>query len=168
MALGASRHTIGANACQGLFHISTRFCLHRHHDLIGGSQDHVWCERDQIHRLFANPVHISRTPAEINTQVTTYGPPRLLHPLQECCETRLTLGVLSGEVQKHADAPHLVALLRACGQWPCRGCAAEHLDELPAPHSITSSARASSVGGTSMPSAVAVIRLITRSYLVGC
>src|SRR6516165_11875586 len=34
-------------------------------------------------------------------------------------------------------------------------------------HSITSSARASSVGGTSMPSALAVLRWITSSYLVG-
>ena len=36
-----------------------------------------------------------------------------------------------------------------------------------APYSITSSARASSVGGTSRPSALAVLRLITSSYLVG-
>src|SRR5678816_2241504 len=34
-------------------------------------------------------------------------------------------------------------------------------------HSITSSARASSVGGTSRPSALAVLRLITSWYLVG-
>src|SRR5512132_597017 len=34
-------------------------------------------------------------------------------------------------------------------------------------HSITSSARASSVGGTSRPSAFAAFRLITSSYLVG-
>src|SRR5262249_5672658 len=34
-------------------------------------------------------------------------------------------------------------------------------------HSITSSARASNVGGTSMPIALAVLRLITSSYLVG-
>src|SRR5262245_659251 len=40
--------------------------------------------------------------------------------------------------------------------------------ELPPPHhSITSSARASSVGGTSRPSALAVLRLIASSYLVG-
>src|SRR5215813_13091409 len=39
-------------------------------------------------------------------------------------------------------------------------------DEL-ALHSITSSARASSVGGTCRPSAFAVFRLITSSYLVG-
>jgi hypothetical protein len=35
-------------------------------------------------------------------------------------------------------------------------------------HSITSSARASSVGGTSRSSAFAVVRLMTRSNLVGC
>ena len=35
-------------------------------------------------------------------------------------------------------------------------------------HSITSSARASSVGGISSPSASAVVRLMTRSNLVGC
>src|SRR6516165_9594094 len=34
-------------------------------------------------------------------------------------------------------------------------------------HSITSSARASTVVGTSRPSALAVLRLITSSYLVG-
>ena len=35
------------------------------------------------------------------------------------------------------------------------------------PYSITSSARVSSVGGTVRPSALAVLRLITSSYLVG-
>ena len=35
-------------------------------------------------------------------------------------------------------------------------------------HSITSSARASSVGGTVRPSALAVLRLITSSNVVGC
>ena len=37
----------------------------------------------------------------------------------------------------------------------------------PRGYSITSSARASKVGGTSRPSAFAVLRLITSSYLVG-
>src|SRR5262249_627611 len=35
------------------------------------------------------------------------------------------------------------------------------------PHSITSSARASKVGGTVRPSAFAVLRLSTKSYLIG-
>jgi hypothetical protein len=36
------------------------------------------------------------------------------------------------------------------------------------PHSITSSARASTLGETVRPSALAVLRLITNPYLVGC
>src|SRR5215813_2158837 len=47
--------------------------------------------------------------------------------------------------------------------------AAEQRDELAAfDHSITSSARASSVGGTSRPRALAVLRLTCSSNLVGC
>ena len=41
-------------------------------------------------------------------------------------------------------------------------------DELAPLHSITSSARASSVGGTSSPSAFAVLRLMTSSNVLGC
>src|SRR5215831_475122 len=45
---------------------------------------------------------------------------------------------------------------------------AEQRDERAALHSITSSARASSVGGISRPSALAVVRLMIRSNLLGC
>src|SRR5262249_35939593 len=58
-------------------------------------------------------------------------------------------------------------LLRTRRERQCRGRAAEQRDELAPVHSITSSARASSVGGISRPSAFAVLRLITSSYLVG-
>src|SRR5262249_14450262 len=46
--------------------------------------------------------------------------------------------------------------------------AAEQRDELAPFHSITSSARASSVGGTSRPMALAVGKLMTNSNLVDC
>ena len=71
------------------------------------------------------------------------------------------------EAHEHADAPHPLALLRARRQRPRRRRAAEQRDELAPFHSITSSARASSVGGTSRPSALAVLRLMTSSNLVG-
>src|SRR5262245_7291929 len=62
------------------------------------------------------------------------------------------------------DRRHL--LLRARRDWPsCR--AAEQRDELAPLHSITSSARASRLSGTLRPSAFAVLRLSTSSYLVG-
>jgi hypothetical protein len=43
-----------------------------------------------------------------------------------------------------------------------------HARSKPQRYSITSSARASSGGGTVRPSAFAVLRLMTRSNLVGC
>jgi len=59
-------------------------------------------------------------------------------------------------------------LLPAYRHWP-RDRARESCHELaPSHHSMTSSARASSAGGTSRPSAFAVIRLSARSNLVGC
>src|SRR5262249_47169965 len=58
-------------------------------------------------------------------------------------------------------------LLRARGERPRRRRAAEQRDEGATFHSITSSARASTVGGLSRPSALAVLRLSTVSYLVG-
>src|SRR5262245_55820096 len=58
-------------------------------------------------------------------------------------------------------------LLRARRQRPCRR-AAEQRDE-PAPvHSITSSARSRKDSVIVRPSALAVVRLMTRSNLVGC
>src|SRR5262249_35991358 len=54
-------------------------------------------------------------------------------------------------------------LLRARRERQCRRRAAEQRDELAPPHSITSSARASSDGDTSRPSPFAVLRLIAKS-----
>src|SRR5262245_17533362 len=67
---------------------------------------------------------------------------------------------------KDADHRHR-GLLRARRKRPRGSRAAEKRDEFPSLHSITSSARASSVGGTVRPSALAVLRLMTNSYLVG-
>src|SRR5262249_54168622 len=60
---------------------------------------------------------------------------------------------------------------RACDQHPCDRRPTEQRDEI-APfhlrgHSISSSARPSGVAGTSRPSALAVLRLMTNSCLVG-
>src|SRR5262249_18222703 len=64
------------------------------------------------------------------------------------------------------DGWQLARLLRPRRERPS-GRAADERDELASPHSITSSARASNVGGMSKPSALAVFKLMTSSYLVG-
>src|SRR5262249_26551105 len=67
-----------------------------------------------------------------------------------------------------ADAPHAVALLRPHRERPCRRSAAEERDEgAPPNHSITSSAASSNPSGTSIPSAVAVLRFMVSLNLVG-
>src|SRR5262245_56903696 len=80
------------------------------------------------------------------------------------------IGIRSGIESEKADARELVSRLRARHERPRRRrTAAEQGDELAATdHSITSSARASSVGGTSRPSALAVTRLMAKSNIAGC
>jgi hypothetical protein len=69
------------------------------------------------------------------------GPARLRQPLPERYETGLRFGIVRGRAHEHPDAPHSLALLRARRERPRRR-AAEQGDEIPPPHSITSSARA--------------------------
>ena len=69
---------------------------------------------------------------------------------------------------RKSDGPQLARLLRTRRERPRHRRTADQRDELPAPHSMTSSARESSMGGTSMPSALAVLTLIASSNLVGC
>ena len=65
---------------------------------------------------------------------------------------------MTGEQTDHGHR----RLLPARRERPRGRAAAEQGDELAPFHSITSSARASSVAGTSRPSAFAVLRLINR------
>src|SRR5215475_3381395 len=81
--------------------------------------------------------------------------------------------VVSSELRVEALMPFIVAhpvvsLLRRCAYTKKqRDPAAQQRDEVAPLHSITSSARASRLSGTVSPSAFAVLRLITSSYLVG-
>src|SRR5258705_506260 len=84
------------------------------------------------------------------------------------------LAVISFERRVEALMPFIVAcpvisFLRRCAYTMKRGeRTTEKGHELTPLHSITSSARASSDGGKMRPSALAVVRLMMRSNLVGC
>src|SRR5207248_1522037 len=113
-------------------------------------------------RLYSNainPVALPPGRARLSTKPALIG----------STTTGNTTRIVRGGRQVHGDAPHALGLLRTRRERPRRRRAAEQRDELaPVVHSITSSARASSEGGISRPSALAVRRLITSSYLVGC
>ena len=127
-------------------------------------QDGVRRERGQFRRVSADGVGIVRGPAGVDAHVAADDPARLPEPLQERPDPGLKLRIVSGSGHEYADAPH--PLLRTCGKRHRRRAPKPH-DEIAPLHSITSSARASTDGGTSTPSALAVLRLTTVSYLVG-
>src|SRR5262245_50332158 len=70
--------------------------------------------------------------------------------------------------QHDADAIDASGFLPLSDERPRSRRAAEQRDELASPHSITSSARASMVGGMMMPSSFAVLRLMTNSNFTAC
>src|SRR5262249_60568755 len=83
-----------------------------------------------------------------------------------CFETRLGFRIIHCEIHQDADPTLSIRLLRARGERPrCR--AAEKRDELAPPHSMTWSARATTVGGTVRPSGLAGLRLAKNSKRVG-
>src|SRR5262249_8965601 len=81
-------------------------------DGAGGEKD-IGRKRDQFRRMAAIKLWVAATPAEIDAHVAADAPARLLKPLHECRETPLSLRIVCRKVHEHADAAHLLALLRA-------------------------------------------------------
>src|SRR5262249_15590287 len=111
----------------------------------------------------------SLCPANLDRDCAVFDPPAFAQALHKSGDI-LGLDRRCGRAQ-NPDRRQLPALLRPRRQRPSGNQSAQEGDEL-APsnvgHSITSSARAIAESGTSRPSAFAVLRLITSSYLVGC
>src|SRR5262245_18699817 len=137
------------------------------HQRSARGQNDIWGQADQIRSVFAIVFRIGCGKAMINPHIAAVTPAQLLQPLLECRKALLVLLIVHGRGREHADAPHPLALLAARRERPRRRRAAEQRDELAPSHSITSSARASSVGGTSRPKVFAVLRLIARTYFTG-
>src|SRR5262245_60834666 len=133
--------------------MSTSGCYHDRHpttDQIGG-------ERRQ-------PIILPPCPAILDGHVLAFNKSGLIEPSMETGDKVRKLGRrLTIKKSNHRQR----RLLSPGRNWPRRR-APEQGDELAAGiHSITSSARASSVAGISRPRPLAVLRLITSSYLVG-
>src|SRR6516162_3977645 len=128
----------------------------------------VRLECHQFGCILAHGCGIARAPAIVDADILPDGPTRLLQGLRESGQECVPFSIVCRKRCKDTDAPHAIGLLRPRRERPC-GRPAEQRDELAASdHSITSSARASSMGGMARPSALAVVRLMMRSNLVGC
>ena len=131
------------------------------------SKDHVRRESDKFRRVFAIALTIARAPPIVDACIAPYVPSQFGEPLQEGGVAGLGFGIVGDKVHEHPNAPHALCMLRARRERPRRR-AAEQRNEFTSPHSITSSARARSVGGTVRPSIRAVEALMTNLNLLDC
>src|SRR5262249_42556172 len=115
-------------------------------------------------RQLGKPVEAILRPAIFDRDVLALGIAGVFQALAKCAQRVLVRARRSAIEQP--DHWHR-GLLRARRERPRRGRAAEKRDErAAAPHSITSSARASSVGGTARPSILAASALIPTPTVV--
>src|SRR5262249_3944190 len=125
----------------------------------------------QLGRIGVRPAGLRPRGAEFDDQIAAIDETTLAQfvPERRIAEPHNSLRPrrADGKAAKEPDAINTPGLLRARRERPRRRSAAEQRDEGAAPHSITSSARASTVGGISRPSALAVFRLTTSSCFVG-
>src|SRR6516225_94782 len=133
------------------------------------SHDNIRVEGQELRDAILHTVHIIGGPLLVELHITTCRPAQYGQLLPQRTNTDLPYLIGFGEWDQDANFALVRRLLRAHRERP-RGHSAEQRDELAAfhLHSITSSARASRPGGTSTPSAFAVLRLITSSNFVGC
>src|SRR5262249_52117434 len=119
--------------------------------------DYVDIQSNHLRGKFLEALSLASCIPALNDEVAA-----LLVPVfTKALEQRVIKTLMSVGDKSHP--PNFSCLLRARRERPRRG-AAEQRDECAARfHSITSSARASTVGGISRPSVFAVVRLMTRS-----
>src|SRR5262249_48698409 len=129
---------------------------------------HVGREGDQLGCVFAHGRGLAVSPAIVDLHILSDCPARLLQGLRESRQASVPFRIVRGKRREHADAPYLLRPLPPRRERPRRYCGAEQRDEVAAVHWITSAARASNIAGTSMPSAFAVLRLMTSSNFVAC
>src|SRR5262249_38895653 len=117
----------------------------------------------EIGRKPRQPIVLTLSPPIVESDVLTFNKAFFVESLaNDRNERSVDVRRTAAEQSNHRKR----TLLRARHERPC--CrAAEQGDELAPLHSITSSARASSGAGMSRPSALAALRLIASSYLVG-
>src|SRR6516165_10171994 len=124
-------------------------CITEDHQNVDRQERELTCQRrETIHASFGVAVfHFEMAPLDVA---------EVAHPQQKLA-AQVDRYRIRGSRRIEISEPHDFRLLRACHQRQCGCRAAEQRDELTALHySITSSARASTVGGMSTPSQRAV------------
>src|SRR5262245_30147187 len=147
-----------------------RFLHERGYRRRGYADKEIGLEIDELPSECAHLSGPASAPTKFDADVAAFRPAQLLQPLLQSCNATLRLRIVCGVSAQHRDPPYPVRRLRrrsARRKQPSSHTAEKHDERAPL-HSITSSARPSSIGGTMRPIVLAVFRLITSSNLVGC
>ena len=168
------RNTAGAQGGAILVTGGTGFVGPRFVHALRAEEQGVRVERgfvvtDEFLRTSAHNVAVAgATKSPVELDIAPFRPAQLLQRLPQHCIEGLKVRVGLKSARNHANAPRAIGLLRPRHYRPRRRRhAAKRGDEVAAPyHSITSSAIASSVGGTMRPSMRAVSTLMTSSNLL--
>src|SRR5262245_36485722 len=128
-----------------------------------GGEDDIAVESDQLLGELGDAVeHVPREPL-FNNDVLTLDVTCLLEPVEQRDDE------FALDIQEKTNPRNFPPrLLRARRKRPSRRRAAEQGDKLASFHSTSSSARSRNDSGIVRPSALAVVRLMTRSNFVGC
>src|SRR5262249_42375889 len=129
-------------------------------------QDHIGLSGNHLLGKFPHARAAGRI-AIVDADVASQRPSQSSEGPLEFRDPGPHFGIVRGQADQCADATDAVSVLSPRRLRPRRRGAEQHDDFAATDHSITSSARASTVSGTVRPRALAVFRLITSSYLVG-
>src|SRR5262249_44133260 len=128
-------------------------------------RDHVDLTADQVGCQRRQTIVLTLRPAILDCDVLSFKVAGAFQALAECARSDcISIGGCAVEKSDHRHRP----LLRARRERPGDRHPANEPGELAPSHSITSAARASSVGGTVRPSVLAVCMLRTNSNLSDC
>src|SRR5262249_16388946 len=133
--------------------------------MVAGRGDHGHATADEVGHERRQAIVLTRQPVIFDHHVLALDGAGFVEALTE--RSAKARGVIGRPTADEADDRHR-GLLRARREWPRDRRAPKQRDELAPLHSMTSSARPSSVGGTVRPSTLAVLRLMTNAIFVIC
>jgi hypothetical protein len=128
----------------------------------GTRQNNIRPHGHEFVRKCFNAPRVSSRPSKYQLDISPFDPSKLSQSCTYRCESRPDFRIIFVPRHKNGNSLHDVALSQ-CSHWP-DSRAAEHRNKLaPSHHSITSSARARSVGESSSPSALADFKFAISS-----
>src|SRR5262244_1420401 len=109
--------------------------LQRHHGRLIAGENSIRPHPHEFGSEASQALIIPAWPALLDVDIATFDPPEILQAPAERRHAELAFGVLLRQPRnQHADAVHLLALLRARRERPAGHRAAEKRDEVAAPH----------------------------------